>query len=125
MAPSKADVHAMVTALFTLTAGMERARRQRKAADQLLRQFYADQLSVEHIPAAPGATAPEPEPIRRGVHANRRLLRTRWPSSSVVHRASLTSNRAPFALTPARAWNYLREHRPIRMITSLEQPARR
>jgi DNA-binding MarR family transcriptional regulator len=35
MAPSKADVHAMVTALFTLTAGMERARRQRKAAGTL------------------------------------------------------------------------------------------
>ena len=35
MAPSKPDVHAMVTALFTLTAGMERARRQRKAAGTL------------------------------------------------------------------------------------------
>jgi DNA-binding MarR family transcriptional regulator len=35
MAPGKADVHAMVTALFTLTAGMERARRQRKAAGTL------------------------------------------------------------------------------------------
>jgi DNA-binding MarR family transcriptional regulator len=35
MAPSKVDVHAMVTALFTLTAGMERARRQRKAAGTL------------------------------------------------------------------------------------------
>ena len=35
MAPSKADVHAMVAALFTLTAGMERARRQRKAAGTL------------------------------------------------------------------------------------------
>ena len=35
MAPSKADVHAMVAALFTLTAGMERARRQRKAAAAL------------------------------------------------------------------------------------------
>jgi DNA-binding MarR family transcriptional regulator len=35
MAPSKADVHAMVTALFRLTAGMERARRQRKAAATL------------------------------------------------------------------------------------------
>ena len=35
MAPSKADVHAMVTALFTLTAGMDRARRQRKAAGTL------------------------------------------------------------------------------------------
>ena len=35
MPPSKADVHAMVAALFTLTAGMERARRQRKAAAAL------------------------------------------------------------------------------------------
>jgi DNA-binding MarR family transcriptional regulator len=35
MAPGKADVHAMVTALFTLTAGMERARRERKAAGTL------------------------------------------------------------------------------------------
>ena len=35
MAPSKADVHAMVATLFTLTAGMERARRQRKAAGTL------------------------------------------------------------------------------------------
>jgi DNA-binding MarR family transcriptional regulator len=35
MAPSKADVHAMVTALFTLTAGMDRARRERKAAGTL------------------------------------------------------------------------------------------
>jgi DNA-binding MarR family transcriptional regulator len=35
MAPSRTDVHAMVTALFTLTAGMERARRQRKAAGTL------------------------------------------------------------------------------------------
>ena len=35
MAPGKADVHAMVTALFTLTAGMERARRKRKAAGTL------------------------------------------------------------------------------------------
>jgi DNA-binding MarR family transcriptional regulator len=35
MVPSKADVHAMVTALFTLTAGMERARRQRQAAAAL------------------------------------------------------------------------------------------
>ena len=35
MAPSKVDVHAMVTALFTLTSGMERARRQRKAAGTL------------------------------------------------------------------------------------------
>lgn len=35
MAPSKDDVNAMVAALFTLTAGMERARRQRKAAGTL------------------------------------------------------------------------------------------
>jgi DNA-binding MarR family transcriptional regulator len=43
MAPSKADVKAMVAALFTLTAGMERARRQRKAAGTLsLLQLIAD-----------------------------------------------------------------------------------
>jgi hypothetical protein len=43
MAPSKADVHAMVAALFTLTAGMERARRQRKAAGTLsLLQLIAE-----------------------------------------------------------------------------------
>jgi DNA-binding MarR family transcriptional regulator len=43
MAPNKADVNAMVGALFTLTAGMERARRQRKAAGTLsLLQLIAD-----------------------------------------------------------------------------------
>jgi DNA-binding MarR family transcriptional regulator len=43
MAPSKADVNAMVAALFTLTGGMERARRQRKAAGTLsLLQLIAD-----------------------------------------------------------------------------------
>lgn len=47
MAPSKADVHAMVTALFTLTAGMERARRQRKAASTLsLLQLVADRQPI-------------------------------------------------------------------------------
>jgi DNA-binding MarR family transcriptional regulator len=47
MAPSKADVHAMVTALFTLTAGMERARRQRKAAGTLsLLQLVADRQPI-------------------------------------------------------------------------------
>jgi DNA-binding MarR family transcriptional regulator len=47
MAPSKADVHAMVAALFTLTGGMERARRQRKAAGTLsLLQLIADRGAV-------------------------------------------------------------------------------
>jgi DNA-binding MarR family transcriptional regulator len=47
MAPSKADVHAMVAALFTLTAGMERARRQRKAAATLsLLQLVADRQPI-------------------------------------------------------------------------------
>jgi DNA-binding MarR family transcriptional regulator len=47
MAPSKADVRAMVTALFTLTAGMERARRQRKAAGTLsLLQLVADRGAI-------------------------------------------------------------------------------
>ena len=47
MAPSKADVHAMVAALFTLTAGMERARRQRKAAGTLsLLQLVADRQPI-------------------------------------------------------------------------------
>jgi hypothetical protein len=32
MAPSRDDVRSMVVALFTLTAGLERARRRRKAA---------------------------------------------------------------------------------------------
>ena len=47
MPPSKADVHAMVAALFTLTAGMERARRQRKAAAALsLLQLVADRQPI-------------------------------------------------------------------------------
>jgi DNA-binding MarR family transcriptional regulator len=47
MAPSKDDVHAMVSALFTLTAGMERARRQRKAAGMLsLLQLVADRQPI-------------------------------------------------------------------------------
>jgi DNA-binding MarR family transcriptional regulator len=47
VAPSKADVHAMVAALFTLTAGMERARRQRKAAGTLsLLQLVADRQPI-------------------------------------------------------------------------------
>jgi DNA-binding MarR family transcriptional regulator len=47
MAPSRADVHAMVAALFTLTAGMERARRQRKAAGTLsLLQLVADRQPI-------------------------------------------------------------------------------
>jgi DNA-binding MarR family transcriptional regulator len=47
MAPSDADVHAMVAALFTLTAGMERARRQRKAAGTLsLLQLVADRGAI-------------------------------------------------------------------------------
>lgn len=47
MGPSQADVHAMVTALFTLTAGMERARRQRKAAGTLsLLQLVADRGAI-------------------------------------------------------------------------------
>lgn len=47
MAPTKADVHAMVAALFTLTAGMERARRQRKAAGTLsLLQLVADRGAI-------------------------------------------------------------------------------
>jgi DNA-binding MarR family transcriptional regulator len=47
MPPSKADVHAMVAALFTLTAGMERARRRRKAATALsLLQMVADRQPI-------------------------------------------------------------------------------
>ena len=47
MAPSKADVNAMVAALFTLTAGMDRARRQRKAAGTLsLLQLIADRGAI-------------------------------------------------------------------------------
>jgi len=47
MAPSNADVNAMVAALFTLTAGMERARRQRKAAGTLsLLQLVADRQPI-------------------------------------------------------------------------------
>jgi DNA-binding MarR family transcriptional regulator len=47
MAPGKADVQAMVTALFTLTSGMERARRQRKAAGTLsLLQLVADRQAI-------------------------------------------------------------------------------
>jgi DNA-binding MarR family transcriptional regulator len=47
MTPNNADVHAMVAALFTLTAGMERARRQRKAAGTLsLLQLVADRQPI-------------------------------------------------------------------------------
>jgi DNA-binding MarR family transcriptional regulator len=47
MAPSNVDVHAMVAALFTLTAGMERARRQRKAAGTLsLLQLVAGRPAI-------------------------------------------------------------------------------
>jgi DNA-binding MarR family transcriptional regulator len=47
MAPSKSDVNALVAALFTLTAGMERARRQRKAAGTLsLLQLIADRGAI-------------------------------------------------------------------------------
>jgi DNA-binding MarR family transcriptional regulator len=47
MAPSKSDVNALVAALFTLTAGMERARRQRKAAGTLsLLQLLADRGAI-------------------------------------------------------------------------------
>ena len=47
MAPSKADVHAMVAPLFTLTAAMQRARRQRKAAGTLsLLQLVADRQPI-------------------------------------------------------------------------------
>ncbi len=47
MPPSQADVHAMVAALFTLTAGMERARRQRRAAATLsLLQFVAERQPI-------------------------------------------------------------------------------
>jgi DNA-binding MarR family transcriptional regulator len=53
MAPSQADVHAMVAALFTLTAGMERARRQRKAAAAL----SLLQLVAGHQPIRPSEIA--------------------------------------------------------------------
>ena len=47
MPPGQADVHAMVAALFTLTAGMERARRQRQAAAALsLLQMVADRQPI-------------------------------------------------------------------------------
>ena len=47
MTPNNADVHAMVAALFTLTAGMERARRQRKAAGTLsLLQLVVDRQPI-------------------------------------------------------------------------------
>jgi DNA-binding MarR family transcriptional regulator len=47
MPPSQADVYAMVAALFTLTAGMERARRQRRAAAALsLLQLVADRQPI-------------------------------------------------------------------------------
>ena len=59
MAPSNADVHAMVTALFTLTAGMERARRQRKAAGT---------LSLLQLVADGGAMRPSEIADRQGVH---------------------------------------------------------
>ena len=59
MAPSKADVHAMVAALFTLTAGMERARRQRKAAGT---------LSLLQLVAGSGAIRPSEIADRQGVH---------------------------------------------------------
>lgn len=45
--PSKADVHAMVAALFRLTAGMQRARRERKAAGTLsLLQLIAGRPAI-------------------------------------------------------------------------------
>jgi DNA-binding MarR family transcriptional regulator len=47
MAPSKADVAAMVAALFTLTGGLERARRQRMAAGTLsLLQLITDRGAI-------------------------------------------------------------------------------
>jgi len=47
MAPSKADVNAMVAALFTLTGGLERARRQRRAAGTLsLLQLITDRGAI-------------------------------------------------------------------------------
>ena len=47
MAPSKADVTAMVAALFTLTGGLERARRQRRAAGTLsLLQLITDRGAI-------------------------------------------------------------------------------
>jgi DNA-binding MarR family transcriptional regulator len=59
MAPSKADVNAMVAALFTLTGAMERARRQRKAAGTLsLLQLIADR----------GATRPSAIAVQQEVH---------------------------------------------------------
>jgi DNA-binding MarR family transcriptional regulator len=46
-APSKADVHAMVAALFTLTAGMQRVKRERKAAGTLsLLQLIAGRPAI-------------------------------------------------------------------------------
>ena len=47
MPPSKDDVQSMVVALFTLTAGLERARRQRKAASALsLLQVIAERDGI-------------------------------------------------------------------------------
>jgi DNA-binding MarR family transcriptional regulator len=47
MAPSKAEVHAMVAALFTLSAGIQRARRERKAAGTLsLLQLIAGRPAI-------------------------------------------------------------------------------
>ena len=89
MAPSKADVHAMVTALFTLTAGMERARRQRKAAGTLsLLQLIADR----------GAIRPSRSPTCR-------TFTRRWsPGRSGSSRTLATSRSPPIRPTGARAW---------------------
>jgi len=59
MAPSKPDVTAMVAALFTLTGGMERARRERKAAGT---------LSLLQLIAGRGAIRPSEIADLRGIH---------------------------------------------------------
>jgi DNA-binding MarR family transcriptional regulator len=97
MPPSKRDVHAMVGALFTLNAGIERARRERKAARS---------LNLLQVIASGEATRPSEIAAREQVHQSlvTRQIRDMEEAGFVSVSANPADGRSCLvALTPAGA----------------------
>ena len=97
MAPSDRDVHSMVVALFTLNAGIERARRERKAARS---------LNLLQVIASGEATRPSEIAAREQVHQSlvTRQIREMEDAGYVSVNANPADGRSCLVeLTPAGA----------------------
>lgn len=95
MPPSERDVQAMVTALFSLTAGIERARREKRAANV---------LTLLQVIAAGEAIRPSEIASRQHVHPSliTRQIREMGEAGYVLVTANPADGRSCLvALTPA------------------------